>query len=65
LDTASSSGSYLAVYICDLTIHTSGPISVKLSPGVLQSPPLSVPVGFIGSHAYQTPVCTPSPGSQS
>ena len=62
LDKASSSGSYLTVYICDLTLHTNGPISVKLSPGVPQSPPLSVPVGFIGSHAYQTPVCS---GSQS
>ncbi|HWE57746.1 MAG TPA: MCE family protein [Acidimicrobiales bacterium] len=58
LDKVSSSGNYLAVYICDLTISTTNPISVKLSPGVDQSPPLGVPGGVIGNQAYHTPVCT-------
>jgi phospholipid/cholesterol/gamma-HCH transport system substrate-binding protein len=57
LDKVSSSGSYLAVYVCDLTIHTSGPISVKLSSTVPQSPPLSVPTGFIGVPGEHTAVC--------
>lgn len=58
LDKVSSSGSYLTVYICDLTIATTNPISVKLSPGVPQSPPLSVPTGLIGVPTQHTPVCT-------
>ncbi|HET9731788.1 MAG TPA: MCE family protein [Acidimicrobiales bacterium] len=61
LDKASSSGNYLAVYICDLTIATTNPISVKLSPGVPQSPPLNVPTGLIGVPTDHTPVCRPGP----
>lgn len=57
LDKVSSSGNYLAVYVCDLTVDTSGPISVKLSPTVPQSPPLSVPTGFIGAPGDHTRVC--------
>jgi phospholipid/cholesterol/gamma-HCH transport system substrate-binding protein len=57
LDKATSSGDFLTVYICDLTIATTNPISVKLSPGVPQSPPLSVPTGLIGIPTYHTPVC--------
>jgi phospholipid/cholesterol/gamma-HCH transport system substrate-binding protein len=62
LDKASSSGNYLTVYICDLTVQTSGPISVKLSPGVPQSPPLAVPTGAIGNQVQQTQVCKPGGG---
>lgn len=62
LDKVSSSGNYLTVYICDLTVQTSGPISVKLSPGVPQSPPLAIPTGAIGNQADKTPVCTPGTG---
>ena len=62
LDKASSSGSYLTVYICDLTIATSGPISTKLSPGVPQSPPLAVPTGPIGNQGDRTPVCAAGAG---
>ena len=62
LDKASSSGNFLSVYICDLTIATSNPISVKLSPGVPQSPPLSVPTGLIGVPTTHTPVCSTGPG---
>lgn len=57
LDKASSSGSYLTVYLCDLTVATTNPISVRLSPGVPQSPPLSVPTGLIGVPTDHTPVC--------
>ena len=61
LDKASDSGNYLSVYICDLTIATTNPVSVKLSPGVPQSPPLSVPTGAIGNQAVHTPVCQAKP----
>lgn len=62
LDKATSSGNYLSVYICDLTISTTNPVSVKLSPGVPQSPPLSLPTGIIGNQAVHTPVCQLKPG---
>ena len=58
LNKVSSSGNYLAVYICDLTLNVSSPISVKLSPTVPQSPGLPVPVGFIGDPSQHTPVCS-------
>ncbi|HVA74134.1 MAG TPA: MlaD family protein [Acidimicrobiales bacterium] len=57
LDKVTSSGNYLAVYICDLTLNVSGPISVKLSPTVPQSPPLTVPSGAIGDQSQKTSVC--------
>ena len=63
LDKVSSSGNFLSVYICDLTIATTNPISVKLSPGVPQSPPLSVPTGLIGVATNHTPVCSLGPGA--
>lgn len=66
IDKASSSGNYLATYICDLTIHTvspsqpngGAPLSVKLSPTVPQSPPLGVPQGIVGDQAEHDQVCT-------
>lgn len=63
LDKASSSGNFLSVYICDLTISTTNPISVKLSPGVPQSPPLNVPTGLIGVPTDHTPVCQTGPAA--
>jgi len=57
LDKVSSAGNYLSVYICDLSVGLSGPISVKLSPTVPQSPALTVPEGFIGDPSQHTPVC--------
>lgn len=57
LNKASDQGSYLTVYICDLTIHTTGPISVKLSPAVPQSPPLDIPTGAVGNQGVHTGVC--------
>lgn len=64
LDKASSSGNFLSVYICDLTISTTNPISVKLSPGVPQSPPLSVPTGLVGVKTDHTSVCSMGPVGQ-
>lgn len=58
LDKVSSSGNYLSVYICDLTLNVSNPISVKLSPTVPQSPGLPVPVGVIGDQSQHTKVCS-------
>jgi ABC-type transporter Mla subunit MlaD len=58
LDKVSSSGNYLNVYICDLTLNVSNPISVKLSPTVPQSPGLSVPVGLIGDPSQHSAVCS-------
>ena len=57
LDKATSSGNYLSVYVCDLSVQTSGPISVKLSPGVPQSPPITVPTGIIGNQAVHSGIC--------
>lgn len=58
LDKVSSSGNYLTVYVCDLTLNVSNPISVKLSPTVPQSPGLPVPVGIIGDPSQHTAVCS-------
>jgi phospholipid/cholesterol/gamma-HCH transport system substrate-binding protein len=63
LDKASSQGNYLSVYICDLSIATTNPVSVKLSPGVPQSPPLSLPTGVIGNQSDHTPVCSVGTGT--
>jgi phospholipid/cholesterol/gamma-HCH transport system substrate-binding protein len=57
LNKASDSGNYLTVYACDLTLTLSGPVSVKLSPTVPQSPGLFVPSGVIGNQSYHTRVC--------
>jgi phospholipid/cholesterol/gamma-HCH transport system substrate-binding protein len=57
LDKVAGQGSYLAIYLCDLTVNVSGPISVKLSPTVPQSPGLVVPEGLIGSPAYHSASC--------
>ncbi|MHB1535536.1 MAG: MCE family protein [Acidimicrobiales bacterium] len=57
IDKVSNSGSYLAVYVCDLTLNVANPISVKLSPTVPQSPPLAVPAGPIGNQSVHTTVC--------
>lgn len=58
LNKVSSSGNYLTVYVCDLSLNVSNPISVKLSPTVPQSPGLPVPVGIIGDPSQHTPVCS-------
>jgi phospholipid/cholesterol/gamma-HCH transport system substrate-binding protein len=57
VDKVADSGSYLAAYVCNLTVSISGPISVRLSPTVPQSPALSVPTGAIGDQTQHTQVC--------
>jgi phospholipid/cholesterol/gamma-HCH transport system substrate-binding protein len=70
IDKVTSSGNYIAAYVCDLTIHTvspanptgNAPLSVRLSPTVPQSPPLGLPQGSVGNQTVHTPVCT-GPGA--
>ena len=49
------SGNYLSVYICDLTIHTSGAVRVSLVPGVTGT--LQLPTGPVGNPADHTGTC--------
>jgi phospholipid/cholesterol/gamma-HCH transport system substrate-binding protein len=62
LNKVSDSGSYLSVYVCDLTLNVSGPVSVDLanaqSPDVNQSPPITLSAGVIGTRAYHFRVCS-------
>lgn len=57
LNKVADHGSYLSVYICDLTVNFSGPVSTKLSPTVPQSPPLTLPGGVVGNRFTHFPVC--------
>ena len=57
LNRVSDTGSYLSVYVCDLTLNVSGPISVKLSPTVPQSQPLTLNAGVIGNQVTHFQVC--------
>jgi phospholipid/cholesterol/gamma-HCH transport system substrate-binding protein len=57
LNRVADTGSYLTVYVCDLTLNVSGPVSVKLSPTVPQSQPLTVPSGVIGNQVTHFQVC--------
>jgi len=56
-DKVADSGSYLATYVCNLTISVTGPISIKLSPTVPQSPALGIPTGAVGDQSKHTQVC--------
>ena len=57
LNRVSDTGSYLSVYVCDLTLNVSGPVSVKLSPTVPQSQPLTLNAGVIGNQVTHFQVC--------
>lgn len=57
LNRVANQGSYLSVYVCDLTIDISGPVSVKLSPTVPQSQPLTLNAGVIGNQIQHFRVC--------
>jgi phospholipid/cholesterol/gamma-HCH transport system substrate-binding protein len=57
LNRVSDTGSYLSVYVCDLTLSVSGPVSVKLSPTVPQSQPLTLNAGVIGNQVTHFQVC--------
>ena len=62
LNRISDSGSYLSVYVCDLTLNVSGPVSVDLanpaSPDVTQSPPVTLNTGIVGNQAVHYRVCS-------
>ena len=57
-----SSGNWINVYLCNLTINVSGPLDVSLIPG--QSPsneypnPVTLPSGAIGDQADHTASCS-------
>lgn len=57
LNRVANQGSYLSVYVCDLTLSISGPVSVKLSPTVPQSQPLTLDAGVIGNQVEHFAVC--------
>jgi phospholipid/cholesterol/gamma-HCH transport system substrate-binding protein len=56
LDKVAASGSYLSVYICNLTITVSGPIDVNLLTGK-PSIPLYLPSGPVGDQSVHTANC--------
>jgi phospholipid/cholesterol/gamma-HCH transport system substrate-binding protein len=55
-----STGSYLNIYICNLTIEPQGQLDISLIPG-LAAPqpgdPVSVPSGAVGDDATQSATC--------
>jgi phospholipid/cholesterol/gamma-HCH transport system substrate-binding protein len=57
-----SSGNWINVYLCNLTINVSGPLDISLIPG--QSPsnefpnPVTLPSGAIGDQADHTASCS-------
>jgi phospholipid/cholesterol/gamma-HCH transport system substrate-binding protein len=56
-----STGSYLNVYICDLTINVDNPLDVSLIPGVpapQAGDPVTLPSGTVASGAANTRTCT-------
>jgi phospholipid/cholesterol/gamma-HCH transport system substrate-binding protein len=60
LDKVSSSGSYLSVYICNLTVIAQGKPDISLIPGVTPpqpGDPLTLPSGPIGDQAQHTANC--------
>jgi phospholipid/cholesterol/gamma-HCH transport system substrate-binding protein len=55
-----STGSYLNIYICNLTIHTTGQLDISLIPGVpapQAGDPVSVPSGAVGEQSQHTANC--------
>ncbi|MGI8492622.1 MAG: MCE family protein, partial [Acidimicrobiales bacterium] len=60
LTKVASSGNYLSVYVCNLTIYTQNSLDVSLS-SILPAPqfpaPLSVPSGAIGDQSQHTASC--------
>lgn len=55
-----SSGNYLNVYLCNLTLNVSGPLDVSLIPGVPApqfGDPVSLPSGPIGDQTKHTAAC--------
>jgi phospholipid/cholesterol/gamma-HCH transport system substrate-binding protein len=56
LDKVANSGSYLNVYICNLTIHVQGTIDANLLTGQ-PSLPLTLPSGPVGDQTQHTANC--------
>jgi phospholipid/cholesterol/gamma-HCH transport system substrate-binding protein len=56
LDKVASSGSYLSVYLCNLTVNVQGTINVNLLTGK-PSLPLSLPSGPVGNQSEHTANC--------
>jgi phospholipid/cholesterol/gamma-HCH transport system substrate-binding protein len=56
LDKVANSGSYLNVYICNLTIHVQGTINVNVLTGQ-PSLPLTLPSGPVGDQSQHTANC--------
>jgi phospholipid/cholesterol/gamma-HCH transport system substrate-binding protein len=65
LNKVSSSGSYLSVFICNLTLNVQGAANISLIPGVtppqppayLPGDPIKLPSGPIGNPSPQTANC--------
>jgi phospholipid/cholesterol/gamma-HCH transport system substrate-binding protein len=55
LDKVSSSGSFLNVYLCNLTLATSGPLQATLVPG--DTATITVPTGTVGDSGNHTVNC--------
>lgn len=53
-----SSGSWLQVYICDLTVHVSGAAPAPGLPNVPAPVPLKFPTGHVGDSTSHTKSCT-------
>jgi phospholipid/cholesterol/gamma-HCH transport system substrate-binding protein len=56
LDKVANSGSYLNVYICNLTIHVQGTINLNVFTGQ-PSAPLTLPSGPVGDQSQHTRNC--------
>jgi phospholipid/cholesterol/gamma-HCH transport system substrate-binding protein len=56
-----SSGSYLSIYVCNLTLHVQGSLNISLIPGVpapQAGDPVSIPSGAVGDQGQHTANCT-------
>ncbi len=56
LDKVAENGGFLSVYLCNLTIHVSGPVNVNLITGQ-PSIPLTLPSGPVGDQSIHTANC--------
>jgi phospholipid/cholesterol/gamma-HCH transport system substrate-binding protein len=56
-----SSGSYLSIYVCDLTVQSQGSLDISLIPGVSApqaGDPFTVPSGVVGDESQHTDTCS-------
>jgi phospholipid/cholesterol/gamma-HCH transport system substrate-binding protein len=55
-----SSGNYISVYVCNLSVQTQGTLDISLVPGVAApqaGDPVSIPSGVVGDDAEHTANC--------